>query len=139
MPYLPSGRAVAISMRPFDELLQRAIDERNACLLFCMDEMDDVTSFISVLEVEERFDVPRVELDPIAAPDRTMHCMTRNTGYTVFDIFRRRSDWSAADIAAFKRFMLTDRICTWVVGHQVRLVGLRMMLTDYSMMYPGRR
>jgi hypothetical protein len=139
MPYLPSGRAVAISMRPLDELLQRAFDEKNPSLLFCMDETDDIMAFISVLEVEERFDVPPVELEPVGAPDRTMHCMTRDTGYTVFDIFRRRSDWPAADIAAFRRFMLTDRIRTWVVGLQVRLAGLRSMLTDYSMMYPGRR
>jgi len=139
MPYLPSGRAVAISMRPLDELLQRAIDERNASLLFFMDEMEDITSFISVLEVEERLDVPRVELEPVLAPDRTMHCMTRETGYSVFDIFRRRSDWPTADIAAFRRFMLTDRIRTWVVGRQVRLVGLRSMLTDYSITNLGRR
>lgn len=139
MPYLPSGRAVAISMRPLDEVLQRAFEERNASRLFCMDEMDDITSFISVLEVEERFDVPRVELEPIGAPERTMHCMTCDTGYTVFDIIRCRSDWPAADLAAFKQFMLTDRIRNWIVGRYVRLAGLRSMLTDYSMMYPRRR
>jgi hypothetical protein len=35
--------------------------------------------------------------------------------------------------------MLTDRIRTWVVGRQVRLVGLRSMLTDYSITNLGRR
>jgi len=139
MPYLPSGRAVAVSLQPLDELLDRALNERNAPLLFFMDELDDVFSFVRVLEVEERFDVPRVELEPVGAPDRIMHCMTWDTGYTVFDIIRRGCHWSDDDVAAFRDFMLTDRMRDWVVSRQVRLVVLRSMLTDFQMTYPERR
>ena len=139
MPYLPSGRAIAVSLQPLDELLDRALNERNASLLFFMDELDDVFTFVRVLEVEERFDVPRVELEAVGALDRTMHCMTQDTGYTVFDIVRRKCHWSADDIAAFRDFMLTDRVRDRVVSRQVRLVVLRSMLTDYSITYPERR
>jgi hypothetical protein len=139
MPYLPSGRAVAVSLQPLDELLDRALNERNASLLFFMDELDDIFSFVRVLEVEERFDVPRVELEAVGAPDRIMHCMTQDTGYTVYDVIRRGCHWSADDVAAFRDFMLTDRIRDWVVSRQVRLVVLRSMLTDFSMTYPERR
>jgi hypothetical protein len=40
MPYLPSGRAIAVSLQPLDELLDRALNERNASLLFFMVELD---------------------------------------------------------------------------------------------------
>jgi len=139
MPYLPSGRAVAVSLRPLDELLDRALNERNASLLFGMDELDDVLSLVRVLEVEERLDVPQVELEAVGAPDRIMHCMTQDTGYTVYDIIHQGCHWSHEDIAAFRDFMLTDRVRDWVVSRQVKLVVLRSMLTDYSMTYPERR
>jgi hypothetical protein len=80
MPHLPSGRAVAVSLRPLDELLDRAIAKQDVSLLVSVNELDDIFSFAQVLEVEERFDVPRVELEPVRAPHGPMHCMTEDTG-----------------------------------------------------------
>lgn len=140
MPHLPSGRAAAISLTPLLELAEQAERDRDPSALIHLEEMPQVMSLIPVLELEERSDIPAVELAEVEAPDHVKYCITQETGFSVADIAEGRSNWPTMDVAAFNRFMLTPRIAALIFERWVNLVRIRQeLLQDALVRLHGSR
>ena len=132
MPKLPSGRSIAIDASPFDDLIERARTERNAALLLSIRHPRHILPLLQVVEVEERFDIPKEELARVSAPWGDICCMTYETGYTASDILSGRSDWPKQDVRSFARFMRSRRQKSWMRDRYRQLVALRKLLGEYA-------
>lgn len=132
MPKLPSGRNIAVDASPFDDLIERARTERNAALLLSIRHPRHILPFLQVVEVEERFDIPKEELSRVSAPRGDIRCMTYETGYMASDIVSGRSDWPRRDVRSFARFMRSRRQKRWMRDRYSQLVALRKLLGEYA-------
>lgn len=96
----------------------------------------ELAGLLEVVEVEWRTDIPSEELDVIDTVDGPRHAIRHATGLTAADVLRGGSSWSRPDIEAFREFLKTPRIASWVVEMRDRLVSLRGLLTDRAIMWP---
>jgi hypothetical protein len=131
MPNLPSGRTVAINMKPLFDLAEQA--KRNPSLLLFVEDVDQLLSMIRIVEVEEAVGIPDAELDRLQVPGGHRYGITHDMGLSVYDVLSGRSGWSAADTLALKQSILSDRIRRQVIRRMWELMQLRKRLYDQAL------
>jgi hypothetical protein len=131
MPTLPSGRNVAINLQRLDETAHRAFYEKDEASLLRLDHPAQMFQLIELADVEFREDIPSAELDRFWTEEGDKFGILHPLGYSISDVIRSQTGWSAADTFAFKRFLMRPsttqifRLCRRDLACMRKLLELR--------------